>query len=75
RVLREQAFASGTPFTLTLVPDPADAIEEAAADLWRLQIQPLPAELARWVAQTWTGPQALAAEVEALRDGKPALVD
>jgi exodeoxyribonuclease V beta subunit len=66
RVLREQAFASGTPFALTLVPDPADAIEEAAADLWRLQIQPLPQDLAQWVAQTWTSPQALAAEVRLL---------
>lgn len=59
RVLREQAFASGTPFTLSLLPDLGDAIDEAVADLWRLQYRTLPVALAKPVATAWNDPEAL----------------
>ncbi len=63
RVLREQAFASGEPFVLTLQPDRSDLIDEALADLWRLHYRTLPPDAAATVAQWWTDPEALGHDV------------
>ncbi|MGQ9725353.1 MAG: UvrD-helicase domain-containing protein, partial [Tepidimonas sp.] len=66
RILREQAFASGAPFTLALAPDIADVVDEAVTDLWRLQYQPMPDELAESISSTWATPAALADAVRPL---------
>ncbi|MEW6693604.1 MAG: exodeoxyribonuclease V subunit beta [Pseudomonadota bacterium] len=66
RVLREQAFLSGVPFALTLRPDVSDLIDEAVADLWRLQVQTLPAEQAQAVVDRWHSPDALGKAVRPL---------
>lgn len=66
RILREQAFASGSPFTLTLVPDIAEVVDEAVTDLWRLQYRPLSDAQAASISPTWATPEALADAVRPL---------
>ena len=64
RVLREVAFASGTPFNLQLITDTTALRQQAIDDLWRQLYASLSAEQVPLVASAWRDPDALAQALE-----------
>lgn len=64
RTLQEFAFESAVPFSWDVMADDRDLYREAAADFWRHLMESADAVKARWLLETWNGPNGL---LEALR--------
>jgi exodeoxyribonuclease V beta subunit len=60
RVLREQAFETGSAFDGEILTDPSRIILGAANDFWRHKIYPAPEELAFYATRKLKGPESFA---------------
>jgi len=67
RMLRDNAFESGTTFDAEFITDEARLRARAIEDFWRIRVAGATPEEAAWVRGQWTTPQAL------LRDLEPSL--
>lgn len=59
RMLMHNAFESGILFEQTLIQDELPLRRQACADFWRRYCYPLPLDIARAVAEEWSGPEEL----------------
>ncbi|MEJ5366406.1 MAG: exodeoxyribonuclease V subunit beta [Desulfosoma sp.] len=67
RMLQEFAFESAIPFDWDVLPDDRDLYREAAADFWRLLMKTADTVKARWLLETWDGPEGLLEALDVLR--------
>ncbi|TSE25548.1 exodeoxyribonuclease V subunit beta [Tepidimonas aquatica] len=72
RILREHALLSGEPFALNVLADTTALLQQCAQDWWRVQVQPLPPELASAVAAVYPYPRAVLQAVEPLLQHAPS---
>lgn len=70
RMLMHNAFESGILFEQTLIQDELPLRRQACADFWRRYCYPLPLNIARVVAQEWSGPEALLADLSSYLHGE-----
>lgn len=70
RMLTHNAFESGILFEQTLVQDELPLRRQACADFWRRHCYPLPLDIARVIAQEWSGPEALLSDLSPYLHGE-----
>ncbi|MHB1348890.1 MAG: exodeoxyribonuclease V subunit beta [Desulfobulbaceae bacterium] len=63
RMLQEQAFEAGTPFTVEFIESEQHLRREIVEDFWRQRFYPVSAEEAEWAAAAWREPGGLLAEL------------
>nr|WP_163096392.1 exodeoxyribonuclease V subunit beta [Acidithiobacillus ferrianus]NDU41596.1 exodeoxyribonuclease V subunit beta [Acidithiobacillus ferrianus] len=73
RTLREHAFATGSDFRETLLPDETDLRDDAVRDFWRQEIYPLGESALSEVLQLFSCPDKVRQETEALCKLDPPL--
>lgn len=67
RMLQEFAFESAVSFRWDVLADDRDLYREAAADFWRHLMKTADPVKARWLLETWNGPQGLLEALEPVR--------
>lgn len=70
RMLSHNAFESGILFEQSLVQDELPLRRQATADFWRRHCYPLPLPVAQAIAQEWTGPERLLADLSQYLHGE-----
>lgn len=71
RILQEFAFETAVPFSWDVMADDRDLYREAAADFWRNLMESADAVKARWLLETWNGPNGLLDALRVLKNTVP----